>query len=149
VSSAPTASTLLAKSESTAGDLVELNAYTLFFAPYDMARHLDAIVSNDKGEARRDADGAGNIKCRSFDRHIADDAVDRAAAELDCSCLQHPTSMNSALFHIATVPADSFPEIKIDPRKITGLGTTQRIRLLVWSFSRRSHSIASYFRLLS
>src|SRR5262249_36577318 len=71
---------------------VELHADALFLAPDHPAGQLRSIGLEEQGEIFRDADRARDLEGGAGFGEIADRAVDRAAAELDRSALQHAMS---------------------------------------------------------
>jgi hypothetical protein len=69
--------------------LTEPHTDPLFLAPDYGAGQMRSIGLNDEREAFGDADGARDIECGTGIGEVANRAVDRAAAELDRSGLEH------------------------------------------------------------
>jgi hypothetical protein len=80
------------------GVSIEGYADPLFPAPDDVAGQVQPVGLEDQREIVGDAHGAGYVERRSDVRHVANHAIDRAAAELDGSGLQDTMSREGPLF---------------------------------------------------
>jgi hypothetical protein len=69
--------------------LIERDADPLFFAPDHMTGHVKPVSREHQREVFGDANRAGDVQRRPGIRHIADHAIDGAAAELDGPGLQY------------------------------------------------------------
>jgi hypothetical protein len=84
--------------------LVERYADSLCFAPDDVAGHAQAVGGEHQGKMFGNTYGAGHIKRGPVDGQVANHAIDRPAAKLDCSGLQDAVSGDSPVFvHLAKI----------------------------------------------
>jgi hypothetical protein len=65
--------------------LFEHDADLSFFPPHDAARHAVSVRSQNEGEVVGDSNRGCYVEHRPGIRHIANDATDRAATELNRS----------------------------------------------------------------
>jgi hypothetical protein len=77
---------------------IEGHADPLFPAPDDVAGQVQPVGLEDQREIVGDAHRAGYLERRSDVRHVANHAIDRAAAELDRSGLQDTMAWEGPLF---------------------------------------------------
>ena len=73
-------------------ELIERDADPLFFSPSDMTGSRVFFGADNKHEFIWDAEWAGDLKSRTGRGQVPDDAINRPAAELNRSGLQHSLS---------------------------------------------------------
>jgi len=78
--------------------LVERDADTFFFPPNDMAWPLDLTAWHKKCEVVGDEERRHNFQCCADLRHVANDAIDATAAELDRPGLKYAVTQDCPMF---------------------------------------------------
>ena len=91
---------------------IERDSDPLLFTPDDTTRPMNVFGQNDKVEPLRNADGTDNLEGSSARGKVANSAIDRTAAELDGSGLQHAMTRRNAMLvsgdHAATLAQKPF-----------------------------------------
>jgi hypothetical protein len=123
--------------------LVERYADSLCFAPDDVAGHAQAVGGEHQGKMFGNTYGAGHIKRGPVDGQVANHAIDRPAAKLDCSGLQDAVSGDSPVFvHLAKIGQNPNELIKkwtkIDNQGGIGTPETMFAQQVGWAALARS-----------
>ena len=79
--------------------LVKGHADPLLLPPDDVAGNLRAVRLEDELEMLGDVVGVGNIERRPRNGHVADQAINQAAGELNRSRHQNGVARDRASFH--------------------------------------------------
>jgi len=87
--------------------LVEGHADPFRLTPDDVTGNVCAVRLKDKVESLGDVVGVGNIECRPRNGNVADQAVNRAAGELNRSGHQYRIARGRASFHETLIHRNS------------------------------------------
>jgi hypothetical protein len=87
-------------------DLTEGDADPAFLAPHDVAGQMQPVARHGQHEPIGNSDLIGHLECGARGGEVADQAIDRAAAEPDCSGFQDAMTRCSSIFgHRIKLPA--------------------------------------------
>jgi hypothetical protein len=78
---------------------IKRHAHPFFFAPDDVAGYPLVIGAERQCEMFRYASATPHLERRACNGHVADNAIDLPAVELDCSGSQHIETGGTARFH--------------------------------------------------
>jgi hypothetical protein len=86
--------------------LTEGDADPALPAPHDVAGQMQPVAGHGQYEPIGNSDLIGHLECRARGGEVADQAIDRAAAEPDCSGFQDAMTRCSSIFgHRIKLPA--------------------------------------------